>query len=194
MVKKGIYFLGIFCILASCADKVKKYSGFTQGEMEFLLASDNVKIWERTRQESGGKEIIPDDCGMDNQLIFLQGSVGEPKPLIYVYNPLICDSLDFCELHPNFCQSDTALCNSDPELCALLEDGMLYIGSWYAKAPFITNDRSDTLVFEINAEKETIYVTNISSEHATFQYKKRKGSNGELITEYYHFLPPQTDQ
>lgn len=185
MVKKGIYFLGIFCILEACTDKVRKFSGFNQAEIEFLLASDNVKIWERIGQEAGGEEIVPDDCGMDNYLIFVQGSVGEQKPLLYAYNPSICDSLDFCAQHPDFCQSDTTLCNSDPEFCDSLEDGIFYIGSWYAKAPFVTNSRSDTLVFEINAIKESIFVTSISSEHATFRYKKRTGSNGELITEYY---------
>ena len=174
----------------TCKDNVKEFSGFTQKELEYLLAADDIKVWERVSIKEGGDEIVPDDCGMDNYLIFMQGSLGAPKPLLYVYNPLICDSTNFCIQHPDFCQSDTTLCNSDPEFCSTLGDGVLYIGTWYAKAPFIQNDRSDTLIFEINKKKESIYVTSITSLYATFQYKQRTGSNGGTITEEYKFIKP----
>ncbi|MCK5209374.1 MAG: hypothetical protein KAQ79_15175, partial [Cyclobacteriaceae bacterium] len=88
---------------------MKQFNGFTQKEMEYLLASDDFKVWERISQEENGEEILPDDCGMENYLIFLQGSVGQPKPLLYAYNPLLCDSLDFCDQHPDFCEADTTL-------------------------------------------------------------------------------------
>ncbi len=180
-------------MLLSCEDKVREYGGYTQKEMEYLLASDELKIWERVSKAEDGTAIDPDDCGMDNFLIFLQGNVGQPKPLLYAYNPLICDSLDFCLQHPDFCQSDTTLCNSNPTFCESLNDGVLYVGSWYAKEPFIINSRSDTLIFEINNKKESIHVTSISSLNASFLYKNRKGSEGSIITEIYKFSPPITE-
>ncbi|MCK5369006.1 MAG: hypothetical protein KAQ62_10655, partial [Cyclobacteriaceae bacterium] len=159
MVRNGIFFLLLIFLFSFCKDKVKQFNGFTQKEMEYLLASDDFKVWERISQEENGEEILPDDCGMENYLIFLQGSVGQPKPLLYAYNPLLCDSLDFCDQHPDFCEADTTLCNAEPDFCESLADGVLYIGSWYAKEPFIKNDRSDTLVFEINNKLESIFVT-----------------------------------
>lgn len=180
-------------LFLTCDDKVKKFSGFTQKEMEFLLASEDAKVWERISTEENGEEIILDDCGIDNYLIFLQGSTGQPKPLLYAYNPLICDSLEFCLKHPDFCQSDTISCNNDPDFCESLEEGILFIGTWYAKAPFITNERSDTLVFEINEKKESIFVTNISANYATFQYKNRVDSNGGVIMESYRYVQPEEE-
>ena len=179
--------------MSSCEEKVNQYNGFNQAELEYLLSSDAGKVWERVAQEEEGEEIIPDECGMDNYLIFGPGNVGDPKPLLYAYNPLNCDSLDFCTLHPNFCQSDTALCAIDSAFCASLGDGVLYIGSWYAKQPFIDNDRSDTLVFTINNATESVFVTSISSQYATFQYKKRVGDDGGIITEYYTYTPVDTE-
>lgn len=189
MIKNGLFFMIILIALSSCEEKVNEFNGFNQKELEYLLASDSGKAWERVSKEEDGEEIIPDECGMDNYLIFGPGDVGDPKPLLYAYNPLSCDSADFCLEYPNFCQSDTALCNIDSAFCAGLGEGVLYIGSWYAKEPFIINDRSDTLVFTINDEKESIFVTNISSLFATFQYKNREGSSGGVITEYYSFTP-----
>lgn len=161
--------------------------------MEFLLASDNSKVWLRISKEEEGEVIDPDDCGLDNYLIFVPGTAGDPKPLLYAYNPLLCDSLDFCIQHPDFCNSGTTLCNADPDFCNLLSDGVLYIGSWYAKAPFIENDRSDTLVFEINNKKESIFVTSITSQYAIFQYKQRTGATGGLITESYKYSTPESN-
>jgi len=194
MVRNGIFFLLLILLFSFCKDKVKRFNGFTQKEMEYLLASDDFKIWERIAKEEDGEEILPDECGMENYLIFLQGSIGQLKPLLYAYNPLICDSLDFCMQHPDFCQADTTLCNADPDFCESLNTGVLYIGSWYAKKPFINNDRSDTLVFEINSTIESIFVTSITSRYATFQYKRRFGTQGEIITEFYEFTPPTSDQ
>lgn len=193
MVRNGIFFLLLIFLFSFCKDKVKQFNGFTQKEMEYLLASDDFKVWERISQQENGEEILPDDCGMENYLIFLQGSVGQPKPLLYAYNPLLCDSLDFCDQHPDFCEADTTLCNAEPDFCESLADGVLYIGSWYAKEPFIKNDRSDTLVFEINNKLESIFVTNITSQNAIFQYKNRFGIGGEVITEIYKFSPPTSE-
>ena len=193
MVRNGIFFLLLIFLFSFCKDKVKQFNGFTQKEMEYLLASDDFKVWERISQEENGEEILPDDCGMENYLIFLQGSVGQPKPLLYAYNPLLCDSLDFCDQHPDFCEADTTLCNTEPDFCESLADGVLYIGSWYAKETFIKNDRSDTLVFEINNKLESIFVTNITSQNAIFQYKNRFGIGGEVITEIYKFSPPTSE-
>jgi len=189
MGKSTLLYFYFLILVFSCGDKVKKFDGFTQSALEFLLASDNSKSWLRISQEEDGQEIEPGDCGMDNYLVFLPGNVGDPKPLLYAYNPLICDSLEFCIQHPDFCQSDTMNCNADPELCDLFADGVLYIGSWYAKEPFIENARSDTLVFNINNKKESIFVTNISSQYATLLYKKRTGASGGIITENYNFTP-----
>lgn len=189
MIRKGILFLLLTFMFSFCKDKVKEFDGFTQKELEYLLASDELKVWERISQEEDGEVIVPDDCGKDNYLIFLQGNSGQPKPLLYAYNPQICDSLDFCNLHPDFCRADTALCNADPLFCEAMADGVLYIGSWYAKEPFIENSRSDTLIFEINENIESIFVTNISSENATFLYKNREGNEGGIITEFYSFSP-----
>lgn len=193
MLKNLILYVTILFILLSCEDKVREYGGYTQKEMEYLLASDELKIWERVSKAEDGTAIDPDDCGMENFLIFLQGNVGQPKPLLYAYNPLICDSLDFCLQHPDFCKSDTTLCNANPIFCESLNDGVLYVGSWYAKEPFIVNSRSDTLIFEINNKKESIHVTSISSLNASFLYKNRKGSEGSTITEIYKFSPPITE-
>jgi len=187
MFKNGLYYLLLFVILLSCSDKVTKYNGFIQSELEYLLASNVGKVWERVSVEENGLVIAPEDCGMDNFLIFWQGSVGLEKPLLYAYNPTTCDSLEFCNLRPEFCKADTMLCNADPEFCELFGDEVLYIGSWYAKAPFIQNSRSDTLIFNINNKTESVFVTSISSQNASFQYKSRTGSEGGLITEYYKF-------
>jgi len=158
--------------------------------MEYLLASGDLKTWERISIAEDGIIVDPDDCGMNNFLVFLQGDIGLPKPLLYAYNPQICDSLDFCIKHPEFCQSDTTLCNAVPEFCQSLSEGVLFIGTWYAKEPFINNARSDTLIFEINSKKESIHVTSISSQNATFLYKNRQGNTGATITEIYKFSPP----
>ena len=189
MFKKGFFYLLFLSIILSCSDKLRKYNGFVQSELEYLLASDPGKAWERVSVEEDGQEIAPTDCDMDNFLIFWQGNVGEEKPLLYAYNSSICDSLEFCNLHPDFCLADTTLCNADPEFCELFGDNVLYIGSWYAEKPFIDNSRSDTLVFNINNKAESIFVTSISALNASFQYKRRVGSGGGLITEYYKFTP-----
>lgn len=193
MVRIGIFFLLVLFIFSSCGDKVKEFDGFVQGELEYLLASDTLKIWERIGQEENGEAVIPDDCDLENYLIFIQDELGQPKPLLYSYNPLICDSLDFCLQHPDFCQADTMLCNADPEFCETFSDGILYVGTWYAKEPFIKNSRSDTLVFEINKKKESIFVTSISSQNATFQYKNRVGIDGGVITEFYKIWSPTSE-
>jgi len=187
------FIIFLIILIFSCKDKVKEFDGFTQKELEYLLAAHDVKVWERVSKEEGGVEVVPDDCGMDNYLIFIQGSIGQPKPLLYAYNPLVCDSLDFCVQFPDFCKSDTALCKEDPSFCETLGDGVLYIGTWYAKAPFIKNDRSDTLVFEINKKKESIFVTSITSQFVSLQYKNRAGSEGGIITEYYSYYQPEEE-
>jgi len=193
MVKSVFLYILIIFILFSCADEVMEFKGFTQSELEYLLASEVGKVWERISKEEDGQEILPDDCDMENYLIFFTGKVGDPKPLLYAYNPSICDSLDFCIQYPDFCQADTTLCSENSEFCESLGDGVLFIGSWYAKEPFINNDRSDTLVFDINNKRESIFVTSISSQHATFQYKNRTGSSGGIITEYYTNKPAETE-
>lgn len=190
MVKNAVIFSLILFALYSCKDKVKEFSGFTQKELEYLIASTNAKVWERVSREEDGEEVFPDDCGMDNFLIFEQGNVGAPKKLLYAYNPGICDSLDFCNLHPDFCMADIANCAADPAFCDDFQEGILYIGTWYAKAPFIVNSRSDTLIFTINGKSESIHVTDISSEYATFVYKNRQSSTGGTIEETYKYLSP----
>lgn len=182
------YFTLLLFLLVSCSDKVTKFKGFTQSELEYLLASDEGKVWERVSREEGGEEIIPDDCAKDNFLIFLSGKLGDEKPLLYAYNPLICDSADFCLEFPDFCQADTTLCSENADFCETLGEGVLYIGSWYAKEPFIENDRSDTLIFTINNKKESIFVTNVTAQTATFQYKNRTGNSGGVITERYQLF------
>ncbi len=194
MVKNILYFIFLLFIFSFCDDKVKQFDGFVQVELEYLLASDEFRVWERIGQEEGGEEIIPTDCGIENYLIFLQGDLGEPKPLLYAYNPELCDSLDFCIQYPDFCLADTTLCNADTAICNTLGDGFLYIGSWYAKEPFIKNSRSDTLVFEINNNKESVFVTSITSQNATFQYKNREGVDGGVITEFYKLLSPVSEE
>jgi hypothetical protein len=189
MLKKAFIYITLVILIFSCEDKVNEFNGFTQIELEFLLSSDGAKAWERISKEEDGEEIIPGECDMDNYLIFVPGDIGEEKPLLYAYNPSICDSMDFCTLHPDFCQADTMNCNADPDFCELISDEVLYIGSWYAKEPFIENDRSDTLVFSINNKKESIHVTNITSQYATFLYKGTTGTNGGLITENYKYTP-----
>ncbi len=193
MVKKAVIILWIIFAFYSCKDKVKEFSGFTQKELEFLLSSTDAKVWERVSREEDGEEVIPDDCSMDNYIIFLQGDVGKPKDLLYAYNPGICDSLDFCNLHPDFCISDTANCAANPVLCDGLQEGLLYIGTWYAKAPFVVNSRTDTLVFTINGKNESIHVTDISSKYATFVYKNRQGAAGGTIEETYMYLSPTNE-
>lgn len=193
MIKNGLIFLFVFISLLSCNDKVKKFSGYTQKEMEFLMASYEAKVWERISREEDGEEINLEGCELDNFLVFVQGTVGEPKPLLFAYNPTVCDSLDICTLYPNFCISDTTLCAENPEYCEELGNGVLFIGSWYAKEPFIENSRSDTLVFEINQEEESIYVTNITANYATFLYKNRTGTEGGTVVENYQYLPPSEE-
>jgi len=188
---RTILFFLVMLGLLSCNDKVKEFSGFTQKEMEFLLASYDGKVWERLSREENGEEVPLEGCELDNFLIFVQGRVGEPKPLLFAYNSVACDSLDICDLYPDFCLSDTTLCAEDPDFCASLEDGILYIGSWYAKEPFIENTRSDTLIFQINQVQESIHVTQITANLATFLYKNRSSAEGGAVVENYQYLPPQ---
>jgi hypothetical protein len=175
---------------------VQEFSGFNQKELEFLLSSYEGKAWERISREEDGEEVVFEDCGLENYLIFLEDNVsnaGELKPLLYAYNPNLCDSLDFCSLHPDFCLSDTTLCGANPEFCDSLEDGILFIGSWYAKEPFIENSRSDTLVFEINNKAESIQVLDITANYVTFFYKNSTGASGATVVERYRFLPSTTE-
>jgi hypothetical protein len=197
MIKSSRIFIFIlFVFMLSCKDKVQEFSGFNQKELEFLLASYEGKIWERISREENGEEIILEDCDLENYLIFLESNVnnvGEQKPLLYAYNPNTCDSLDFCSLHPDFCLSDTTLCGENPDFCEGLDNGILFIGSWYAKEPFFENSRSDTLVFEINNKTESIQVLDITANYVTFLYKNRVGSSGGSVIEHYQFLPPTTE-
>ena len=174
-------------LMISCEDKVREFDGFTQKELEFLLSGAEGKTWLRTERMENDIPIEFQDCSEDNYIIFvpINNAIGKPKPLLYGYNPAKCDSLDFCTINPAFCESHLENCNEDPDLCDILDDGMLLIGSWYAKAPFVLNDRADTLVFNINNQIESIYVTNITSKNLTIIYKNRKGENGETITESY---------
>ena len=177
----------ILILFISCEDKVKEFDGFTQKELEFLLSSDEGKAWQRIAKQEDGNDVVLDGCDLDNFLFYVPGTVGAEKPLLYAYNPNLCDSLEFCELRPELCRADTMMCNADPEFCDLLSDEVLYIGTWYAKEPFIINSRSDTLVFTINNSPESIHVTSITSQNATLKYKSRTGENGGIITEYYHY-------
>jgi hypothetical protein len=185
-----LFVLIVIGLFSSCEDKVREYNGFTQSELEYLLSGEEFKAWNLMGIDEGETSIELDECQSDNFLIFLGGSTGDPKPLLYAYNTNICDSLDFCLQHPEFCLSDTTLCGSDPEFCASLEAGVLYIGSWYVKAPFITNNPADTLVLAINDKSETAYIPNVNAENVTIQYRRRTGENGEIITEYYYFPLP----
>ncbi len=189
MIKNGIIFLFFISIIFSCKEKVQEFSGFTQKEMEYLLASQELKIWQRISREENEEEIMLEGCDLENYLFFVQGQVGNPKPLLYAYNPSSCDSLEFCNLHPELCIADTTFCGEDPQFCNSLGDGILYIGSWYAKEPFIENSRADTLVFEINGITESVQVLEISSEYASFLYKNRTGNAGGSVVENYQNIP-----
>lgn len=190
MVKIFPLFVLFIFLLSACEDKVKKFDGFTQKEMEFLLSGDESKVWERLAVKEDGTEVTLDECGIENYLIFVKGNVGASKPLLYAYNQYICDSLDFCNQHPDFCASNEKLCAENADLCATLADGILYVGSWYAKAPFIKNENSDTLIFTINDKVESIYVMDINAAYATFNYKNRVGANSGDIIEYYQYSAP----
>ena len=61
MLRNGLIFLLITISLLSCNDKVKVFSGFTQTEMEFLLASYEGKAWERISREEDGEEVTLED-------------------------------------------------------------------------------------------------------------------------------------
>ena len=122
----------------------------------------------------------------------LDNAIGKPKPIIYGYDPTVCDSLDFCAANPDFCLSNIINCAKDPGLCNQLDDGMLYIGTWYAKAPFVKNSRADTLILEINNKVESVQVNNITPSEMEVFYKNRKGANGETITESYSQYVPET--
>ena len=56
MSKSTIIYLAFFLLIFGCEDKVKDFSGFTQKELEFLLASEEGKAWERISKEEGGEE------------------------------------------------------------------------------------------------------------------------------------------
>ena len=79
MTRNVLSFLFLILLFSYCDDKVKEFDGFPQKEMEYLLASDDAKVWERTAKEENGEEVIPDDCGMDNYLIFIKGGLGVPN-------------------------------------------------------------------------------------------------------------------
>ena len=190
-MRHGIHiFLITLLFLFACKDKVKKFDGFTQKELEYLLSSSGGKVWERISRFEDGQEMQLEPCEAENYLLLYAGDVGKPKKLVYAYNPETCDSADFCMLHPDFCAADTAMCQTDPDFCTDLGDGILYIGSWYAKAPFIDNARSDTLVFQINNEDQSIFVEQISSQFVTFRYK-RSSNNQPEIMENYQYLAPE---
>jgi len=195
-IRGGKYgFLALFLALfVACADKVREFDGFNQKELEYLLTGEAGKIWLRTVRMENDTEVEFDECSTDNYLIFLPvaNAIGKPKPLIYGYNPTICDSLDFCISNPDFCISNQFNCAEDPDLCELLDDGMFHIGTWYAKAPFVVNDRADTLVLEINKKFESVQVTSITSTELDVFYKNRKGPSGETITESYQQFVPET--
>lgn len=88
----------------SCGDEVREFDGFTQTELEYLLAGEGGKIWLRTGRQVDDVAIEQEGCTSDNYLLFLtaDNSIGKPKPLLYGYNPTICDSLDFCTINPDF--------------------------------------------------------------------------------------------
>ncbi len=159
MIKKTLLYFLFFGAAFSCNDVVKKYDGFTQREMEFLLASYGGKIWQRVSRTEDGQEITPDDCGLENYMIFTANTqqpvvVGSPKPLFYAYNPVNCDSLAFCASFPEYCLANKAFCEANPDVCNDLQEGILNIGTWFAKAPFIQNSRTN---YTFNIEYSGLY-------------------------------------
>lgn len=193
MTQRGLLYFLTFTVLLSCKDVVKEYDGFTQKEMEFLLASYGGKVWQRIARIEDGEEIMPDDCGLDNFMIFIANAqqpviVGSPKTLLYAYNPVVCDSLEFCATYPEYCLAHKSFCEANPADCNNLQEGVLYIGTWFAKAPFIQNTPTDSLIFVINQVRESVFVSEISSEYATLLYGSRKTSTGGAIKEIYKFL------
>ena len=177
----------------ACGDSVRKFSGFIQMEMEYLLASTEFKDWERISVFEDGQEKEFDDCNTGHKIRFYQGTVGEEKDLHYFYNPAMCDSIDFCNEYPDFCEAHKNICEEDPDACSELADGELIIGTWYALEPFVENTRSDTLIFNINSSEESIHVTNITSKFATFLYKNREAAGGGTIIENYQSIE-ETDE
>ena len=191
-LKGPILLLSIF-LLSLCGEKVREFNGFTQKEMEFLLASDDIKAWERISRLEDGEEVEFDPCEFNHFIYFEQGGVGSPKPLYYSYNTSNCDSVEFCDRRPGFCEAHESFCEENPETCSELPPGFLIVGTWYAKEPFIQNSRSDTLVFDINEQVESIFVTDITANFATFLYKDRSAPDGGDIIENYQYFPPSSE-
>jgi hypothetical protein len=181
----------LVCVMGtfSCNDKVRDFAGFTQSEMEYLLAADSGKQWVRIGRTENGESVALEGCDFATRLIFLQDGVGVPKPLLAAYNPDACDSLSFCNVYPAYCRADSSLCAQNPELCDSIAQNEFFIGSWLAQEPFVENSRADTLLLEIDGVEEAVQVLEISGSFASFLFKEREGSAGAKVVEHYQYQP-----
>jgi hypothetical protein len=61
-----IMFFILTTALYSCKDQVKEFSGFTQKELEYLLASDEGKVWQRLSRQVDGEDVTLTDCELQH--------------------------------------------------------------------------------------------------------------------------------
>ncbi|NJN27597.1 MAG: hypothetical protein HC819_17290 [Cyclobacteriaceae bacterium] len=185
MTKKLLKGILVVFLLFACEDKVEEFDGFMQKELEYMLAGQDVKIWERVSESNAN------DCAAGNYLVFVQdstGKTGTPKPLLFAYDPALCSAQIFCEQYPDYCASNADLCLLYPAFCNQVGEGFLFIGTWYAPLPAVENGSTDMMVFTINKKSEPVRVSAIDPEHLVLEYSREKP------TEEYQFVaPPNND-
>ncbi len=185
-MNRHLYLLLFFALsLYSCEETVDEFSGFQKQEMEFLLAGDSAKVWERVSRWEDGKEIEFSDCEKQNRMIFLAGNSDESKRLLYTFDTAVCDSAGFCNENIEYCISDTAQCNQDPDFCELLDDSTLYLGTWEVMEPAIDGGTTDQLLLKLWPKTRETTVTGISALAFSFEFSESESGGIINVKEDY---------
>ncbi len=179
------FWIFVALALASCGDPVPEYDGFNKNQVEFLLAGTAGKVWQLTSRTVDDQMAEVDPCEEGGLLVFLPDSRNDNKPLLYAYDPTVCDSLTFCNAFPGYCMSDTSICNQNPALCQGFDGRTLFIGYWEVKKPLITNARTDTVFVHLWEGTRTMHINKMTASLSTFKYE-RPGS--EIVNESYFWI------
>jgi len=187
---KGYLFALIFFafLLYACEETIDEFSGFQKQEMEFLLAGDSAKVWERVSRWEDGVEVEFSDCEKQNRMLFIAGNNDESKRLLYTFDTEVCDSESFCNENIKYCISDTAQCNRDPDFCELLDEGTLYLGTWEVKEPASKGGTTDQLLIKLWPRTRITTVTSISSLAFSYEFSELEANGTINVKEDYILL------
>jgi hypothetical protein len=175
--------------LGNCGEPVREFDGFVKGQIEYLIGGGEGKAWELVSRTIDGSAAGPGTCESGSFWLFVPDGRSGPNPLLYAYDPAICDSADFCSAFPDFCRYDSAFCAENPQMCAGVPPNILHIGTWAVKDPPILNTPTDTIYLYLWNETRTTHLQEITASRLGMEYVSVSGS---LVVE--RFIWQESDQ